>query len=503
MSRTTQFLNGVAFGYANQALVMLTGLWLTPFLLGRLGQDQYGVWLIGLQVLAYLSLLDFGVVALLPRETAYAVGEDRKNGTSKVTEVIAQAIRVLIYQTPLVMVAATSLWIWMPTQWVSNRGPIGMLIFAFVAAFPLRIFRAVLQGLQDLKFLGLVQTLTWMAGAITTVAGVLGHYGLYSLVAGWVATELLSAGSCFMRLRRNHGSLLRVRLSRLSAGVQRAYLSKCFWVSVSQLAQVFLTGTEIIILGRMFGPGSVVIYSCTVKLLSVLGSQPQMLMQAAVPGLSQMRTGESPDRIVHAATALGQAMLLLSGAVACLVVAVNSSFVHWWVGPKLYGGLPLTLLAAIGMLLRHFNTVLAYTMFSLGFERRLAITNLIDGLMTALSIWLLVPAVGVVGAPLGAMVGTVAVSLAANFSVLTRELGVPPLNLVSPFLPWAWKSILVVCAALVLQRVSSPTLTLVPLASALIGILYFAVNYTTLVRPPLGSYVLPRLKLVFACLREV
>ena len=67
-NRTTRFLGGVFLGYANMAIAMVVGLWMTPFLLRKLGQHDYGVWLVGLQVLAYFSLLDFGVLAILPRE---------------------------------------------------------------------------------------------------------------------------------------------------------------------------------------------------------------------------------------------------------------------------------------------------------------------------------------------------------------------------------------------------------------------------------------------------
>src|SRR5439155_16324286 len=73
-SRTKRFFDGVVLGYAYMWLIMVAGLWLTPFLLRRIGGHDYGLWLIGLQVLNYLSLVDFGVLALLPREVAYATG---------------------------------------------------------------------------------------------------------------------------------------------------------------------------------------------------------------------------------------------------------------------------------------------------------------------------------------------------------------------------------------------------------------------------------------------
>ena len=73
----------------------------------------------------------------------------------------------------------------------------------------------------------------------------------------------------------------------------KEYLSRSAWVSVGQLAQVFPTGTEILVIGKTLGAGSVVIYACTTKLLSVLGNPPQLLMQVALPGLSEMKTGET------------------------------------------------------------------------------------------------------------------------------------------------------------------------------------------------------------------
>ena len=74
MSRTNRMLGGLVFGYGNQVVLTLVGLWLTRFLLARLGQSDYGLWLVGTRVLGYLLLLDVGVVVLLPRETAFATG---------------------------------------------------------------------------------------------------------------------------------------------------------------------------------------------------------------------------------------------------------------------------------------------------------------------------------------------------------------------------------------------------------------------------------------------
>ena len=62
MSRSRSFLGGALFAYIYQASLMLVGLWLTPFYIRTLGERDYGIWLVGLQVLNFLLLCDFGII---------------------------------------------------------------------------------------------------------------------------------------------------------------------------------------------------------------------------------------------------------------------------------------------------------------------------------------------------------------------------------------------------------------------------------------------------------
>src|SRR5580765_8072923 len=74
MSRTRRFMRGIGVGLVSQVVLAIVGLGVTRYLLHRLGQSEYGLWLVATQLLAYLALTDLGVIALLPREIAYATG---------------------------------------------------------------------------------------------------------------------------------------------------------------------------------------------------------------------------------------------------------------------------------------------------------------------------------------------------------------------------------------------------------------------------------------------
>lgn len=495
MSRTNRFLSGIGFGYTSQILTTVVAFWLTPFLLRRIGQHDYGLWLIGAQLLAYLGLMDFGIVALLPRATAYATG--RASGVREakdLPEIIGQTIWIVLCQTPLVAVASYLLWLTIPAYWGHLRTPIGIVLVAFVLAFPLRIFFSVLQGLQDLAFLGKLNIGAWGVGIALTVLLIFAGKGLYALAVGWITTQFLTAGACFVRLRWEFPTVLPNRLPSWSWLSARSQVKQGFWISTSQVAQILSTGTDVLIIGMLLGPLAVVPYVCTAKLISMLANQPQMLMQTAFPGLSEMRTGASTQRLFAVCTMLSQAMLLISGAVVCIVLAVNHGFVRWWVGENQYGGFSLTILFVGAMLLGQLNSTWVYPLLSFGRERRISLTNIVNGLFTAGMSLVLIRLIGPRGGPLAAMLALLVVSLPSNFSAVARELKASPWSLLMVFWPWFWRFLIVLCVAIVSDRLWVPT-SFLPLTATTLGIgfLYVGLMLPVLSGIGLGSYIRPRL----------
>ena len=177
-SRLRRFLGGLGFGYVHTFLTVVIGLWLTPFLLRQLGTHDYGLWLLGAQVLIYLALLDLGIVQLLPRDVAMAAGRGTGDH-SDVQAIVGRTARLVLWQLPVVAVVS-GLVIWLiPSGWSALRWPLALVALAFVVTFPFRVFTAVLQGLQDLTFLGGLQLAAWFGGTVATLAGIAAGLGLY------------------------------------------------------------------------------------------------------------------------------------------------------------------------------------------------------------------------------------------------------------------------------------------------------------------------------------
>jgi O-antigen/teichoic acid export membrane protein len=495
MSRSRRFLGGLWLGYASQILTMLTGLWMTPFLLRHLGQHDYGLWLVGLQLLAYLTLIDLGVVALLPRETAYATG--RGGGIEGATDlplIIGQTGRIVLWQTPIVLFAAVGAYIFMPSQWANLRYPLAWMLVAFVITFPLRIFQAVLRGLQDLKFLGAINIVTWLVTTAVTIALVWAGYALNALAVGWIIGQILSGAVHYVRLKVKFPAALPNRLPSTQWQQVRKQLTAGFWVSVAQMAQVMVNATDMLIVGRILGPSAVVPYACTGRLIMVLGNQPQMLMQAAAPGLCEMTTGASRDRLLSALTSLTQLITMASGVIVAVVLSVNSGFVDWWVGSNLYGGGALNVLLLASMFFRSFNTSYAHAVLFLGHERRLSMTNLADGAITVGSGLLLTKLFGAIGAPLGSLLGVCLVSLPMNLNLVVRETGTGLYGVLKPLTPLltraglAWGAVAILSIAWKPQGIQMLALVTIAILAAFSGLIL-----PLILRPPIRDYVVAAL----------
>jgi hypothetical protein len=177
------------------------------------------------------------------------------------------------------------------------------------------------------------------------------------------------------------------------------------------------------------------------------------------------------------------------------VLLVNQWFVNWWVTGKQYGGFLLTAAILLNILVRHWNTTAGYSVFCFGYQRRISLTNLSDGLVTAAASVGLITWLGPVGAPLGSVLGACMVSLPCNLRVIARDTGVTVLHLVKAMVSaWSWRFAIVAGAVWwVGVRWSPRNLPEAVIAVASITILYGLIMLPNVFRSPLGMYIRPLL----------
>src|SRR3989442_1475070 len=185
MSRSTRALIASVFSYLRYGLALVSGIVLVPFVLGRLGDHTYGLWMAMGELLAYAAFADLGLLSILPWVIAEA---DGRRDTMEVRSLIVHGLALSGAAAAAYGLVMLTLWSVLPgvlslsaQDQTLVRGPILIIVLATMLTYPLRIFEATLVGLQDVVWMG-IRGVVHILGTITlTVSLLLAGYGLYSM----------------------------------------------------------------------------------------------------------------------------------------------------------------------------------------------------------------------------------------------------------------------------------------------------------------------------------
>jgi hypothetical protein len=147
------------------------------------------------------------------------------------------------------------------------------------------------------------------------------------------------------------------------------------------------------------------------------------------------------------------------------------------------------------MVIRHWTTTTAYTVFSFGHQRRISLTNLGDGFVTLVSCLIAIKLWGIIGGPIGVTMGACLVSLPLNLRVIAQDTDSSVWRLVGAMLGgWFWRFALLASAAVSVALNWSPkSLVEAAVAAMVVSVVYVLVMLPIILRPPLGTYVRPLL----------
>jgi O-antigen/teichoic acid export membrane protein len=353
MSRTRIAALTASFNYLQYGFAIASGLVLVPLTIGAVGARSYGLWLATGELLGYAGMVDLGVLGVLPWMVAEA---DGRRDRARLRQLVANAATVGAIVGVGYAIIAGLLWMLVPVVLsvpVGDRstlgGPLLLLVAVTAVAYPLRTFTAVLTGLQDALFngiLGVAQSATHFAVASI---GLWRGWGLYALALASAASIVVSVGASLARTLVIAPDLLtgwpRPRVSTISV-----LLSNGIGVWIAGFGWRLVAASTSMVIAVVGRTEWVAIYACTSKLGSVSTQLAWVLPDSGLVGLSQLHgEGQPQARLGAVVMMIIRLHLVLAGATACGVLVFNPAFVTAWVGPEYYGGHALNIWLAAGI----------------------------------------------------------------------------------------------------------------------------------------------------------
>jgi O-antigen/teichoic acid export membrane protein len=427
---------------------ILVGIFLSPFILHRLGDTAFGIWVLIFSVTGYYGLFDFGIrssiVRYVSKYTATADTEDvsRLISTSMFTYTCVGFLSMLVtligclYLHRVFHIALdfryTATWLF-------------FLVGTSVAvSFPLGVFGGMLEGLQKFYILNWTNIVSTLLRVVLIILFLNRGYGLLTVALITVCLPLLaSVVRAVIALRALPVTLSWKYVDRKTFRLIANYSSITFMIIVAGRLRF---KTDALVIGTFLSSSAITYFYAGSRLVDYAGEVVNSLAQIFVPMASQSEAAGHIDRLRKIFVAGNRACAFTALPITVVFVILGRSIIEVWVGKKyVLQGYPVLLTLVLPYTLMLVQSASGRILFGIGKHGTLAVVTLLEGVLNLVLSILLVRPYGILGDAMGTaipLIGTyflfmpfhLCSRLGVRISTFSREAYLLPMILTTPMI---------------------------------------------------------------------
>jgi O-antigen/teichoic acid export membrane protein len=423
------------------------GIFLSPFIMHRLGDTAFGIWVLIFSITGYYGIFDLGIRSSIIRYVSkYTATNETDQLARHVNTSLATytGIGALSMAVTVVLSFNVDHLFKIPPAMHSQAQLLLLLVGASVSlGFPLGITGGILEGLQRFYLLN------WTNIGMSVVRAALIVFFLnrgYGLVTIALITLVLPIVVAIVRV------IIVSRLLPLPYGLKyidrEAFRHMAHFGGATMLLIVAARlrfQTDEMVIGSMLSAAAITYFSIAARIMDYAFQVVVTLAQVFTPMSSQSEAVGNIDRVRKIYIAGNRACALTTFPITAMVLILGKAVIEVWVGRKYVPlSFPALVVLAIPMTLMLMQAASSRILIGMGRHRTLATVALIEGVGNLILSLELVRPLGIVGDALGTAIPLTLTMLFFTPRHMRKQLGVPvgtflreaytlPLLLVLPF----------------------------------------------------------------------
>jgi len=399
-----QIIRNVSSNWVALAINVLVGIFLTPFILHRLGDAAYGIWVLIFSITGYYGLFDLGIRSSLVRYVARAKASGDLNYASKIINTSLFTYSCLggfgLITTVLVS-AYVNTFFHVDAQFHATTPWLLLMVGAAVSlGFPLGVSSGVLEALQRFDVLGWTSITSTLARAALIVVALRHGYGLLMAVFITVALPLVSS---MVR------TVIAARLLPVPMGmkyVNRVTVREMANFSAPMLimivAQRLRFKSDSIIIGAFLSSVAITYFSIGSRIVDYAGEVVDGLAQIFAPMSSHSDALGDKERLRKIFVAGNRFCAFIIFPISAVLIILGRSVIEAWVGARYVAhSYPVLLILLIPTALILAQAASPRVLLGMNRHRTWAIVVLVEGIVNIILSVLLVRPYGIVGDAIG------------------------------------------------------------------------------------------------------
>ena len=406
--RVRHIARNVLFNWLGTIANMAVGFFLSPFILHRLGNIAFGVWVLAISVVAYLGLLDLGMQSSVLRFVSKGHTRGDHEGAS---EAISAALWVRLQISVLALLLSAGLAAVFPhvfkvPQDLASDARKAIFLIGLTTALTMSmgVVGGVLSALNryDLQnYVSLFQTVLRVVGVVFVLRA---GYGIVAIALVELVVTLVGNLLLVWIARRLYPEL-RIQLKKPRRETLRQIWSYSSYAFLTTIAVQLVYQTDNLVVGAFVSASAVTFYAIANNLCRYSTQMVSSMGGTFVPAASTYEAAGDTASLLGLYKNGTRATLVLSLPILITFIARGPSFIGLWMGPEYAhsSGIVLIILS-IALFFSYANRTAGAIAFGVEKHKTTALWAIGEGVANlALSI-LLVHWYGIYGVAIGTMV---------------------------------------------------------------------------------------------------
>jgi len=334
--RKSEIIKNVSSSWFSLSVNILVGIFLSPFILHRLGNTAYGAWVLAFSVTGYYGLFDLGIRSSVIRYVSTYTSTNDIEGLSKLINTSLAGYTV-IGAAAMMVTLVVSMYLGslfrMPADFLPTARVLFLMVGTAVAlGFPAGVFGGILEGLNRFYFINATNLVSTLLRAMLIVLALTHGYGL--LMVAFVTVALPLLGSLVRAVIVLRLLPLRFGWKYLDRGSLREIASYSSVSFMLMIAYKLRFKTDEVILSTFLSVAAVTFFSNADRLVDYTVEVVSSLAQIFVPMSGQSDAKGDMDRLRKIFVAGNRACALIVFPITATLIVLGKSVITAWVGAR-------------------------------------------------------------------------------------------------------------------------------------------------------------------------
>jgi O-antigen/teichoic acid export membrane protein len=399
-----QIIKNVTSSWFALGINVAVGIFLSPFILHRLGDTAFGIWVLIFSITGYYGLFDLGIRSSIVRYVSKftATGEHEELAKLINTSLFVYSCTgVLALLVTLVMASQVDRMFHIPPAFHSTARWLLLIVGASVAiGFPAGIFAGFLEGLQDFYINNWTNVVSTLLRAGLIVVALQHGYGLLAIS---VITVVLPFLASILR------GFLALQLCPVPLGLK--YINRATFRQIANYSgitfMIMVAGrlkfkTDEIVIGMMMSAAAITYFNIGARIVDYAGQVVTALSQIFAPMSSQSDAWGDMVRMRKIFLVGNRVCGFTIFPVCVILLILGKSVIEVWVGKKYVAtSYPVLVIMILCCTLWWAQGASGRILFGMSKHGTWAVVTMVEGISNLILSIILVRPYGIVGDALG------------------------------------------------------------------------------------------------------